>query len=348
MTATSATTSPGPWTGSGAPGELSRWRLHGLAWLAWRQHRAALLGAVLVLVCLGAALTVNGVVVRSAWTQLGLERCAGLRTGDCRNALGLFVGRYGGWAVMVPRIAAFLPGALGMFIGAPLVAREFETGTFRFAWTQGRSRGEWITAKLLLLGLVLVGLSLGFSALAAWWAAPWLPIRGRTAPGEFYEVLGLVFAGRTLVAFTLGAALGAVLRRTLPAMVATAALWLGGVYWSALHLRPHIEAPVELPADSAAATRTDWVVSQWVQSPTGQRIDTKSSAFVDLFDQARAQGSSGGRFDAWLVQHHWTSWVALQPTSRFWHLQAVEATGYLLLGLLLGALTIWLVRRRAT
>ena len=31
--------------------------------------------------------------------------------------------------------------ATGMFLGAPLLAREYQQGTFRFAWTQGMVAG---------------------------------------------------------------------------------------------------------------------------------------------------------------------------------------------------------------
>ena len=34
-----------------------------------------------------------------------------------------------------------LPGLLGVFVGAPVVARELESGTYRFAWTQGPKPG---------------------------------------------------------------------------------------------------------------------------------------------------------------------------------------------------------------
>jgi len=40
-----------------------------------------------------------------------------------------------------------------LFIGAPLLAREFEHGTFRLAWTQGISRRRWLLSKTLLLTL---------------------------------------------------------------------------------------------------------------------------------------------------------------------------------------------------
>ena len=35
-----------------------------------------------------------------------------------------------------------------MFWGAPLLAREFETGTFRLAWTQSVTRTRWLAVKL--------------------------------------------------------------------------------------------------------------------------------------------------------------------------------------------------------
>ena len=33
------------------------------------------------------------------------------------------------------------PALIGLFFGAPLIARELETGTFRLAWTQSVTRG---------------------------------------------------------------------------------------------------------------------------------------------------------------------------------------------------------------
>ena len=47
-----------------------------------------------------------------------------------------------------------VPALLGIFWGAPLVARELETGTYRLAWTQGVTRKRWLAAKLGLVGLV--------------------------------------------------------------------------------------------------------------------------------------------------------------------------------------------------
>jgi len=41
-----------------------------------------------------------------------------------------------------------LPGVIGAFAGTPLFARKLETGTFRYAWTQGVGRMRWAVAAL--------------------------------------------------------------------------------------------------------------------------------------------------------------------------------------------------------
>ena len=119
----------------------------------------------------------------------------------------------------VPRFVMFLPLLIGALIGGPLIARELETGTFRFAWTQSAGRTRWAIAKLAILGLALTAMALAFSALFAWWYRPFEQLTGPAA-----EVEGVVFAVRVLFGFTLGAFAGAVLRRTVPAIAAQWAL----------------------------------------------------------------------------------------------------------------------------
>ena len=46
-----------------------------------------------------------------------------------------------------------VPALIGMFWGAPLIAHELETGTFRLAWTQSVSRRRWLLVKMGLVGL---------------------------------------------------------------------------------------------------------------------------------------------------------------------------------------------------
>ena len=67
------------------------------------------------------------------------------------------------------------PVLFGAFAGAPVLARELETGTYRYAWTQGIGRERWTIAKLTLLAVALVAVTAAFSQLFAWFFAPFLP-----------------------------------------------------------------------------------------------------------------------------------------------------------------------------
>jgi hypothetical protein len=323
-------------------------RLRGLGWVTWRQHRVALAGCLALLGSVGILMVVNGLDMRSAYTRLGLRSCGSIDGASCSAPLALFEQQYQSWAMFLPRFLLFAPALLGMFVGAPLVARELESGSFRFAWTQGRGRVSWVVAKIAILAGVLSALTLGFSFLFTWWFEPWQPVLGRMSSGQSYEVSGLVFAARTLFAFTLGALLGTVIRRTVPAMAATAAVWTAVVWSSVLYLRPHIQAPLVVPTDSTLITSRGWTVSSWIQDAAGHQYGAKSSKIIGLYNQARADGvNSDGSFRAWLVRHGYTDWSSYQPDTRFWHFQTIEASAYAVLALLLAAATVWWLRRRA-
>ena len=317
----------------------------GLSWVTWRQHRIAMLGVVVLLGGLGVFLLLSGLAMHHDYRSLGVAACADPNSQSCAFPSGLFSNRYSGWAMFLPRFFMFIPGALGVFVGAPLVARELEAGTFRFAWTQGRSRGQWIVTKLVLLGVVLTALALAFSALFSWWFGPWDRIMGRMVAGQAYEVTGVVFAARTLFAFTLGAFLGAVIRRTVPAMAATAAAWLAVAWPGVAYLRPLIKGPLVVRADKLTEISNTWTIKDWYQDPAGHHIS--ATALTALSARAKADGvTTGDGFTHWLMQHGYTQWVSYQPNDRFWHFQLIEGSGYLGLALILAAVTVWWVRRR--
>ena len=49
----------------------------------------------------------------------------------------------------------------------------------------------------------------------------------------------------------------------------------------------------------------------------------------------------------YLYQRGYTQWTSYQPASRFWPFQWIESGWLLALSVLLIAVTVWLVRRRA-
>ena len=131
--------------------------------------------------------------------------------------------RYLVFGQLLPTIG-LLPAGIGAFWGAPLLGREFENGTTHFAWTQSVSRRTWMLTRFAVLGaLIAIGAFLLGIALDYWLSA----FSGFDLPGgcqtdySFSHMRGTAPVGWWLLAFSLGAASGALLRRTVPAMVVT-------------------------------------------------------------------------------------------------------------------------------
>src|SRR5262249_56197970 len=109
-------------------------------------------------------------------------------------------GGAGGWEVTGRPVSSYyqtaqdmtailqvIPVLVGVFVGAPLLARELETGTFRFAWTQGCGRLRWAVAKLVLLAIAVTAAAGAFSLLFSWYYQPYFAERfdGVLAPQLF-------------------------------------------------------------------------------------------------------------------------------------------------------------------
>jgi hypothetical protein len=330
----------------GLPQSTRRARgLRGLAWVTWRQHRVALLTAVGGFAGVAVFLVAYGLSMHSAFTKLGLSTCGPLTGQACQVPLSIFEQRYQGAAMYLPRVLEFVPALLGAFIGAPMVARELESGTFRFAWTQGRNRVRWLTVKLALISGLLLAVGLGFSALFSWWFRPWEPIMGRLASGESYEISGVVFGARILFGLCLGAALGTIIRRTVPAMLATVAAWLAVAWPSVICLRPLIQSPVSVPTASNSIADNAWAIGTWYQNNAGRHLG--SGGLDRLLAQAGASGvTTGNAFETFVRRHGWTQWSSYEPNSRFWQFQSVEAAAYVVLSVALAALAVWWIDRR--
>lgn len=69
-------------------------------------------------------------------------------------------------ATPVVALIVLFPYVAGLFLGAPLVAREIERGTTRLAWSLGPSRVRWFIARVapVLVATVAAPLVLGVAA----------------------------------------------------------------------------------------------------------------------------------------------------------------------------------------
>src|SRR4029077_17839549 len=161
-----------------------------------------------------------------------------------------------------------VPALIGAFVGAPLLARELETGTFRYAWTQGFGRWRWALAKLVLLALVVAAAAGAFSVLLSWYYQPYLAAGSQTrflsemspfASGLF-DLRGVAFAAWTLAAFAIGALAGVLIRRVVPAIVATLAAYAGLALAVGIFLRRHYLTAL---LTSKHVPDSAWTLSQW-------------------------------------------------------------------------------------
>jgi hypothetical protein len=121
----------------------------------------------------------------------------------------------------VPAFEEGVPAALaviGALVGAPLVAREVEQRTHLVAWTQSVSRRRWYTTKVTALaaGLTVVGLAAGVANERL--QRPLTEGGLTSSRWIWFFSIDLALAGEILLAFGLAVALGAWLRRTLPAV----------------------------------------------------------------------------------------------------------------------------------
>ena len=259
-----------------------------------------------------------------------------------------FTGRYAVTVNVVRVLLQAVPALIGAFVGAPVLARELETGTFRYAWTQGIGRWRWTVAKLVLLAVTVAAAAGAFSVLFSWYYRPFFAA-GYSIPfaTDVFDLRGVAFAAWTLAAFAIGALAGMLIRRVVPAIAATLAVYAGLALAAALFLRQHYMTPllttkVNLPGSA-------WIVSQWWTKGGKFAFPARGSQLVSAVSQFCPPriGTSNLSPAQCLSQHGYTQWTSYQPGSRFWPFQWIEGGWLLALSVLLIAATVWLVRRRA-
>ena len=146
-----------------------------MIWLTWRQFRVQALTAAAALAAVAILLGATGPHLASLYAASGITGCHG---GACANAAIAFLNQLQTTALyhVVYLLGLVLilvaPALIGIFWGAPLIARELETRTYRLAWNQSITRTRWLTVKLALTGLAAMAVTEALSLMHAWWADP--------------------------------------------------------------------------------------------------------------------------------------------------------------------------------
>jgi hypothetical protein len=328
-----------------------------MVWVTWRHHRIALGGVAVFLGALTVWLWIAGLQLHHAYAAA--IACHPASSGACQNLINTFQSTniiLKGGFVLQP-----VPALIGAFVGAPMLAREIETGTFRYAWTQAFGRWRWTLAKLVLVGVAVAAIAAAFSVLVSWYYQPYFTTGNGTvfaspsplSPGLF-DLRSVAFAAWTLAAFAIGALAGMLIRRVVPAIVATLAAYTGLALLAGNVLRQHYLTP--LTAKGSNLPGSAWITSEWWTR--GGQFAFGGRPNVHLLRQlcpaSFVPGPNGGiavkgSFSptTCLAQHGYTQWSDYQPASHFWPFQWIEGGWLLALSVLLMAVTVWLVRRRA-
>jgi hypothetical protein len=199
--------------------------LSGMVWLTWRQHRSALLSAFILTVVLVGWMTYLSVAMTSLYHQCHSTQCPSFspQYAKLHGDFGLLH-----QAEQLGLVVLVVPLLIGVFLGVPVLAREHEQRTLLLAWSQDISPVRWLWTKLALLGAFVAALTGALAAasdhLAHVYAAH---MGGGLFTDKVFPITGVLPLASGVCWFALGVALGAVVRRTLPAIFAVVAGYAG-------------------------------------------------------------------------------------------------------------------------
>jgi ABC-2 family transporter protein len=336
-----------------------------MMWLTWRQFRAQAIVAGAAVVAVAIALLVTGPHLAALFDSDGLATCRASCGADAAEYINEVKGSttelifYGGVFLLYA-----VPALIGVFWGAPLVTRELEAGTFRLAWNQSVTRARWIVIKLGLIAAAAVATTGLLSLMTSWWASPLYQAAQKGGQNSLsidklapplFGATGIAPIGYAAFAFALGVTAGVLIRRTLPAMAVTLAVFAAiQIFWPGV-VRPHLIPPARsvqpmstvscgdtmvtasggfaLWSCSVSRLPDSWVLTSQAVNAAGQPVTTSPAC------------ASQQNFEQCLAKHGVRMAVSYQPASRYWAFQWLEAGIFLILAGGLGGLCYWRIRR---
>ncbi|MBF6512524.1 ABC transporter permease subunit [Saccharopolyspora hirsuta] len=308
-----------------------------MIWLTWRQHRLAVAAIAAVLVGFAGWFLLLGSGMRGSLAPGELSGCLGIGVdcGEWATSVGLL-------SELQQTLLPLIPALIGAFLGAPMLSREIEHRTLRYAWTQGVSREHWLFGKVLLLGGVIVLLGSAFSAGYMYFFQPAVP------EWSWFDSFGMAwpsFPALCLFGFALGVLAGTLTRHVLVGMALALfgflAVFLPVVAW----LRPRYMSPERIPVDEYYRGEPGWITDFTYRTPTGAEVDVwEAMRMSGVPHESRSFGSA--QIDQ-LQQAGFTELAIVQPGDRFWTFQLVDATVFAVLAAVCIGATCWLLRRKA-
>jgi hypothetical protein len=215
-----------------------------------------------------------------------------------------------------------------------------------------------------------------FSLIQAWWAAPIgkaVGLGGSASiitEGRFgtfvFPTHGITPLGYAAFAFVLGVTVGLLIRRPIPAMAVTLAIFAVVQFVTPLWIRPNLIPPSHTittlraaranisPAGHSTFTFTAsavrgqpgaWILSSGAFNAAGQPVSGVPAACESVMPHVLGPGGSP-TLNTCLTSHGIRMAVSYQPVSRYWPLQFAETGFFLALALALAWYCFWRLNRR--
>ncbi|GGK81770.1 transporter [Planomonospora parontospora subsp. parontospora] len=347
-----------------------------MIWLTWRQFRGSAVMTAALLVVLTAVLTLTGPDLASRYAT-GIASCT--QDDSCARFYDRFFDEYQLPFLAVSLVVLLLPALVGLFWGAPLIARELEAGTHLLVWNQSVTRGRWLAVKLGLIGLTAAAATCLCGLVVTWWSGP----LDKSAFPELAVMAPLVFGARGIApmgyaafAFVLGVTVGMLVRRTLPAMALTLAAFAAIQLAMPLLVRPHLIPPVTSTFEISEANVSGigiqgdtgsahvvlgpavpghagaWALSSDLLDPSGRVIAGRGEegpVKVSTTSGPCAPAAGPPNMGACLAEVSRLGYrqrATYHPLDRFWPFQWIETGIYALLTAGLTGFCFWWIRRR--
>ncbi|HEY6792505.1 MAG TPA: hypothetical protein VI365_34860, partial [Trebonia sp.] len=320
-------------------------RLADLAWLTWRQHRTAIIAGLVLAAVVTASILYVTERIATINTECGNAACPA----DAASAAPLW-GAFGlvRMSAYLALAVMFVPLLAGVFLGAPLLAREHEQRTLLLAWSQDIRPQRWLWTKLAILGAVTAAASAVVSA-----AADHLAHVESIATGlDLFFVVAFLVTGMLPLAqgvawLAVGVALGAAYRRTLPAIF-TALVGYIAAFLLVQRVYPTLMTPLTalVPIGGNEGSSPSAANILVIQNGSATIYDASGHLVSPATVQSLCP-SGDGKFlsGQCLAQHHFMNLVSYQPGSRIPDFHLILIGGYLGLGVIAVAVVWWLVRR---
>jgi hypothetical protein len=341
-----------------------------MMWLTWRQFRPQAIAGIAALAVFAITLGVTGPHLAHLYDTSGLPGCRA--RGDCGPQATSFLESLDASSVY-PFVYLFsivvlliTPAIIGLFWGAPLIASEAEAGTFQLIWSQSITRRRWLAIKLAVVGVASIATVGLLSLMLTWWGAPIVRAAdlatGSSSRLSMNQFEALVFASRGITpvgyaafAFALGVTAGVLIRRSVPAMAVTLAVFAVVQLAMPKWIRPHLIPPVHTVAAlnsvplaglgvtsnggllvNAGSANGDWIVSSNPITAAGRvvtRVPAACHAALATLPQCLARQ---GVREA----------VSYQPADRYWDFQWLEFGIFVALALMLAGFCAWWINSR--